>query len=164
MVILQAPARDASNSRRKSLFAERLRVVMTAKGLTVTATARLLQERLPEKKFNPVNMSHYLAGRSFPRPPILEALSDALGVSPEDLAPSATGKPALVASNDRLVAPILNGGADRSSVSTDRDDDAVASIPAFNLEDLASGEAWLQINQRLSWSTVIKILQVLKGG
>ena len=93
-----------------------------------------------------------------PRPRILRALSDALGVDPQDLAPLST------ADADNFLA--ANGGEvieTEVSPKVGRKRTSISSIPAFNLEDMLGGEAWLQINQRLSWLTVIKILQVLKG-
>ncbi|MGO9392287.1 helix-turn-helix domain-containing protein [Rhodoblastus sp.] len=182
MAILPADEQGASSALRKSLFAERLRALMAARGLTVTETARLLQEHLPDKKFNPVNLSHYRVGRSIPRPRILSALGAILGVSPEELAPTVAAPIHSPGSNDKESAPKLNvvvegmGPSMRveprsNSASHDepvvpaeeRGNAGLGSIPSFNLEDLDGGQAWLQINQRLSWPTVIKILQVLKG-
>jgi hypothetical protein len=59
--------------------------------------------------------------------------------------------------------PADAAGADPDLALLAANDAAPGAIPSFHLEDLAGGEAWLQINQRLSWSTVIKILQALKG-
>jgi hypothetical protein len=134
---------------------------MAERDLTVTATAKLVQQHLSGAPFNAVNITHYRAGRSLPRPRILRALSEALGVDPQDLAPFPTGD---------VENPVASIGADAveveasSKVSRQQTaDEAIGSIPAFNLEDMRGGEAWLQINQRLSWQTVLKILQVLKG-
>ncbi len=182
MAILDELEQDAFSTRRKRQLAERLRTLMAAKGLTVTATARLLQERLPDKKFNPVNLSHYRAGRSVPRPRILIALSEILGVSPEELAPTDADRAPASGSNNKepplnlkiaaegggqsmRVEPRQNAAAEHKPFSHagERSDAGLGLNPSFNLEDLDRGEAWLQINQRLSWPTVIKILQVLKG-
>ncbi|MGO9944686.1 MAG: helix-turn-helix domain-containing protein [Rhodoblastus sp.] len=176
MAISPATEQDAHSALRKRLLAERLRALMAARGLTVTETARLLREQLPDKKFNPVNLSHYRAGRSIPRPRILSALSAILGVSPEELAPTAAAPTLSPGSSDKEAAPKLNVVAEGMGPSMraanhdepvmpaeERGDSGLGSIPSFNLEDLDGGEAWLQINQRLSWPTVIKILQVLKG-
>ncbi len=182
MAISPATEQDAHSALRKRLLAERLRALMAARGLTVTETARLLREQLPDKKFNPVNLSHYRAGRSIPRPRILSALSAILGVSPEELAPTAAAPTLSPGSSDKEAAPKLTVVAEgmgpsmraepRSNVADhdesvfpaeERGDAGLGSIPSFNLEDLDGGEAWLQINQRLSWPTVIKILQVQKG-
>lgn len=134
---------------------------MAEKDLTVTATAKLVQQRLSGEPFNAVNITHYRAGRSLPRPRILRALSDALGVDPQDLAPLPTAGThnILMTNGGELIETEAAPKAGRNRTS----DDSINSIPAFNLEDMLGGEAWLQINQRLSWSTVIKILQVLKG-
>ena len=181
MAILPTSQQKAPDDGRRRLLAERLRMLMADKGLTVTATARLLQERLPGKKFNSVNLSHYRAGRSVPRQRILIALSEILGVSPEELAPVNEGRATRGVPGEKQPPhellkidgevdgppersePRLIGGADHLPAPEQLNDLSFSSVPTFHLEDLDSGEAWLQINQRLSWPTVIKILQVLKG-
>ena len=146
---------------RKQALSVRLRAIMAEKDLTVTATAKLVRQRLSDESFNAVNITHYRAGRSLPRPRILKALSDALGVDPQDLAPL----PAADAGNFLPVngGEVIETGASRMVGRKGTADESINSIPAFNLEDMLGGKAWLQINQRLSWPTVIKILQVLKG-
>ena len=37
------------------------------------------------------------------------------------------------------------------------------ALPQVHVEDLANGEAWVLINQRLLWPTVIQLLHALKG-
>jgi hypothetical protein len=135
----------------KQVLSRRLRAMMEEKGLSATMAARLVEERLSGKSFNPVNIFHYRAGRSLPRPRILKALSDVFGVDFGDLALSPGEEEGTATPNGPRspVAPV---------------ETASGSIPAFHVEELPGGQAWLQINQRLPWPTVIKILQVLKGG
>jgi transcriptional regulator with XRE-family HTH domain len=156
--------RNAQNTWRKQALSDRLRVLMAEKGLTVTATAKLVQERLSGQPFNPVNITHYRAGRSLPRPRILRALSDVLGVGPEDLAPFPIGDAETLSSPDDHGKALVSVDAQDGLRTAAPDEPSINSIPSFHVEDMSGGEAWLQINQRLSWSTVIKILQVLKGG
>jgi transcriptional regulator with XRE-family HTH domain len=154
---------NTSNEGKKALFAERLRAVMAEKGLSVSSLAKLVQNELPGETFNPVNISHYRAGRSMPRPRILRALTQALGASFADITPA-------LADDAFRAPPAIAADELRVSIDPAMDSDLAllaggdgGVIPSFHLEDLAGGEAWLQINQRLSWSTVIKILQALKG-
>jgi transcriptional regulator with XRE-family HTH domain len=148
---------------RKAVFAERLKALMVEKRLSVSSLSMLVQNELPGEKFNPVNISHYRAGRSMPRPRILQALTRALSVEMDDLAPAAKAE-------STPVAPEFDDGKKTSGSSGPEISAALATpteaqgaVPSFHLEDLEEGEAWLQINQRLSWTTVIKILQALKG-
>jgi protein-disulfide isomerase-like protein with CxxC motif len=158
---VQASPSNGGDKWRKQALSIRLRTIMAEKDLTVTATAKLVQQRLSGEPFNAVNITHYRAGRSLPRPRILRALSDALGVDPQDLAPlpTADADNFLAANGGEVIETEVSPKAGRKRTA----DESINSIPAFNLEDMLGGEAWLQINQRLSWPTVIKILQVLKG-
>jgi transcriptional regulator with XRE-family HTH domain len=167
MLISQTPGLpvNTSNEGKKALFAERLRAVMAEKGLSVSSLAKLVQNELPGETFNPVNISHYRAGRSMPRPRILRALTQALGASFADITPAladdAFRAPPAIAADEQRVS--IDPATDSDLALLAAGDGAGGVIPSFHLEDLAGGEAWLQINQRLSWSTVIKILQALKG-
>lgn len=128
---------------KKQKLSERLRTLMVEQGLSINELARRIQSELPGEKFNAVNLFHYRAGRSVPRPRYLIALSKAVGVALEDLLPSDETIEATQSEPDGLLAE---------------------PVPAFYIEDLSDGQAWLQINQRLPWPSVIKILQALKGG
>jgi transcriptional regulator with XRE-family HTH domain len=167
MLIPQTPGLPGTDSNlgKKALFAERLRAVMAEKQLSVSSLAKLVQNELPGETFNPVNISHYRAGRSMPRPRILRALTQALGASFADIAPSAAEDafrtPPAITGEQKV--PVDDVGVDPDLALLAANDATAGAIPSFHLEDLAGGEAWLQINQRLSWSTVIKILQALKG-
>jgi transcriptional regulator with XRE-family HTH domain len=146
---------------RKQALSARLRAIMAEKNLTVKDTARLVQQRLSGEPFNSVNITHYRSGRSLPRPRILKALSDVLGVDPTDLAPFPTEAADNLGNGKGEI--VHDDGAPHGPHRQANDEQPISSIPAFNLEDMQGGQAWLQINQRLSWPTVIKILQVLKG-
>jgi transcriptional regulator with XRE-family HTH domain len=160
------------NDWRRKRLSERLRALMEEKGLSVATAARLVQQQLPGGSFNSANISHYRAGRSLPRPDVLKALSAVLNVEPEELAPSKVNGQ-VGHSNGMMGLAIVDDG-NRESGAHDSDSSvsssagaanglALGSVPEFNITDLAGGEALLQINQRLSWSTVIRILQALKG-
>jgi transcriptional regulator with XRE-family HTH domain len=156
-------SRRALNEWRKQKLSERLRALMDQKGLSVAAAARQVLERLPGGSFNPANISHYRAGRSLPRPTVLKALSAVLDVDPEDLAPSqASEVMALAILDDDNLGEIEGGGSQDDPISGSNGL-SFGSIPEFHIKDLPGGEALLQINQRLSWPTVIRILQALKG-
>jgi transcriptional regulator with XRE-family HTH domain len=147
---------------RKTVFAERLRSIMAERNLTVTTLARLVQQRIPDRNFNPVNLSHYRSGRSLPRPQVMNALAQALVVELEDLAPSNLSGIEITQKLERKRGRKQSAVTEAALVDTPSDKDENAS-PAFYLKDLEGGDAWIQINQRLSWNLVIKLLKVLKG-
>lgn len=157
------PPSEKSDAWRKRHLAARLRALMTERGLTVAETARLIRERLDGDTFNLVNISHYRAGRSLPRPRVLKALSDVFGVDPTDLVPDPMAAPD--------AATTLEDGLNELAIKVDAANFAdllskgrmPEELPPFNLVDLPNGEAWLQINQRMPWTTVLKIIQILKG-
>lgn len=128
---------------RKRALSESLRRLMDEQGLSVTDVAKRMERELPPgERFNAVNLSHYRAGRSLPRPRYLNALSRAFGVSADDLMPPESSL----------------------EVQEERSDAAVEQqAPAFRIEDLSDGLAWLQINQRLPWPLVLRILEAMKG-
>lgn len=115
---------------------------MDERGLGVAEVAKMVERELPGESFNAVNLSHYRAGRSLPRPKYLNALSRALGVPSRELIP-------------------VNDALDMSDAVAE--DVPRSDAPAFRVDDLSDGLAWLQINQRLPWPLVLKILEALKG-
>jgi transcriptional regulator with XRE-family HTH domain len=152
------------NDRKKQRLSERLRSLMDEKGLSVSVAARLVQEQLPGVSFNPANISHYRAGRSMPRPNILKALSAVLEVDPEELAPSREGRDdSAVRRGVATKSPTEAALQNEISIGSAKKAGSSSAIPQFQITDLPNGEALLQINQKLSWPTVIRILQVLKG-
>jgi hypothetical protein len=130
---------------------------MDEKGMSVTTAARLVKEQLPGASFNSANISHYRAGRSVPRPNVLRALSAILDVDPEELSPEQaprdqSARRPKTASNSKTEAALIEPKKDPTS----------ARIPHFHITEMHNGEALLQINQKLSWATAIKILKLLK--
>jgi transcriptional regulator with XRE-family HTH domain len=79
-------------------FARRLQQQMILKGWNQSELSRRASEHLPRPPkgqkqgitgIGRDSFSHYLRGRSLPRPAYLEAMAKALGVRPEDLMPAA---------------------------------------------------------------------------
>jgi transcriptional regulator with XRE-family HTH domain len=161
----EAHSLRALNEWRKQRLSERLRALMDERGLSVAAAAKQVLQRLPGGSFNAANISHYRAGRSLPRPAVLKALSAVLDVDAEDLAPSqANGVVTLAILDDDNHGEVVDGvSPDDPASALAPNGLSLSSIPEFHIKDLPSGEALLQINQRLSWPTVIRILQALKG-
>lgn len=154
----------ALNEWRKQRLSERLRALMDERGLSVVAAAKQVLQRLPGGSFNTANISHYRAGRSLPRPAVLKALSAVLDVDPEDLAPSQANEAVTLAILDDDNHGEVVGGASQDDPPSDAANGlSLHAIPEFHIMDLPGGEALLQINQRLAWPTVIRILQALKG-
>lgn len=127
---------------RKRFLSQRLQALMSEKGLSVTDVAKRMEQEMKGERFNPVNLSHYKAGRSLPRPRYLSALSRVLGVAPQDLLPAR-----------EVVEPLPEAPVPPSDQRP----------PSFRVEDLADGLAWLQINQRLPWNVVLRVLDALKN-
>lgn len=136
-------------------FAERLRKSMAVASITAAELTRRIQEEIPE--FSPGNISHYLAGRSVPRTRVLAAIIRALGENADELALARVprSKAGSARSSANSVRSSTNSPTSTSTSATD--------LPALNLLDLGDGSAMLQINQKLSWSVALRILQALKG-
>ena len=132
---------------RKRALSQKLRSLMDEQGLSITDLARRMEGELTGERFNPVNLSHYKAGRSLPRPRYLNALSRVLGVTPQELVP----------------ADIALPESEPEVFSVDDHRPPVRDLPSFRLEDVSNGMAWLQINQKLPWPVVLRILELLKG-
>ena len=156
----------SKSDQQKQILSERLRALMDAKGLTVTAVSKLMIEKLEGETFNSANISHYRAGRSLPRPRILKALSEVLGVTPDELLPLGEIGPTTSGSAHSEagygVVKFLAGNS-LEFRSPPQGEVPAGAAPVFQIEDLPGGEAWLRVSLRLPWPTVIKILQVLKG-
>jgi hypothetical protein len=130
---------------------------MDEKGLSVATAARLVKEQLPGTSFNSANISHYRAGRSVPRPNVLRALSAVLDVDPEELAPRQQP-----GDDSSLEIRAETGYENDGSIVAPQKKPPTNTIPHFNITELHNGEALLQLNQKLSWATVIRILHLLK--
>jgi hypothetical protein len=160
----EAHSLRALNKWRKRRLSERLRALMDQKGLNSATAAKLVQDRLPSGSFTPANISHYRAGRSLPRPAVLKALSAVLDVDSEDLAPTQVSEVVALAILGEDDEQLLGGASPDDPISTVASGGLpLSSVPEFRIKDLPGDEALLQINQRLSWPTVIRILQALKG-
>jgi DNA-binding Xre family transcriptional regulator len=70
---------------RKRWLSQNLRKLMSERELKSAELARLIAKRMPGDHFNPINISHYRAGRALPRAQVLLALCEALEVGPEKL-------------------------------------------------------------------------------
>ena len=57
-----------------SEFAAWLRQAMRERGISGGTLARLVNEQMPDGHFAASNISHYLSGRSHPRPAIQDAI------------------------------------------------------------------------------------------
>jgi hypothetical protein len=121
-------------------FAVWLRQAMRERGISGVTLARRVNEQLPNGHFAASNISHYLSGRSRPRPALQDAIERALAGSrftgerpPTDPA----GLPAPTILQDTPVGPV-------------------------RVEDLGDGRARLVVNRRLPWSDVLKVLELLK--
>ncbi len=135
--MLQAPS-PAPND-----FAVWLRQAMAERSISGVTLARLVNEQLADGHFAASNISHYLAGRSHPRPAIEEAIKHVLASS----SPTGERQPA-----------INPAGPPAPAVVQD------AAVPSLQVEDLGGGQAHLVINQRLPWQEVLKVLELLKVG
>ena len=125
---------------RKKAFAKRLNALIGERALTPKTIAARMQQELNGEKFNVVNLSHYRAGRSLPRQRYLDALSRAVGV-PADALLMAEAEPPEGAAADRT---------------------RKASRPAIRIEARSDSEAFLEINQQLSWRRIIRVMHALK--
>jgi transcriptional regulator with XRE-family HTH domain len=135
-------------------FGSRLGAVIRERGWTMGETAKRVREQLGEgAKFTPANISHYTRGRSIPRLRYLDALSAVLGIDKRELM-----------GQDNSPIRINGDGKDAAvrvqEVRLVSQSDAAA--PALHIEDRGK-EAWLQINQQVSWPVALKILEALKG-
>jgi hypothetical protein len=116
-----------------------------------------VKEQLPGNSFNSANISHYRAGRSVPRPNVLRALSAVLDVDPEELAPRQERE-----EDASFKVRAANGIKNVVSMVPRKKNSETAPVPHFHITELQNGEALLQINQKLSWETALRILQLLK--
>jgi transcriptional regulator with XRE-family HTH domain len=134
-VVRPEPTIDAHNVRRAA-FAERLRAAMARKGWGLSETARQASQLLgPDAKFGRAHVWHYIRGRAVPRARQLDALSRALEVEAHDLLSA---------------EPPRNAGA------------IPAAAPSIvRAQDEGDGTVFLEVCQRVPWSTALEILRVL---
>jgi hypothetical protein len=115
-------------------FGERLAAAIEAKGWTLARAAREISRHLPPGEvFNPVNLSHYIHGRSFPRPKYRAAIIRALDL--DEFAEVAERRPF------------------RTPVKHDS--------PEIVVQDMGNGTARVQIDQVLPWPEALRLLELL---
>ena len=118
---------------RRAAFAERLKAAMGRKGWGLSETARHTSRVLgPDAKFGRAHVWHYLHGRAVPRARQLDALSRALDVEPDDLLGSDPGP---------------------------RGRPLTGTVRAH---DHGDGTVFLEVVQRVPWTTALEILRVLQ--
>lgn len=125
-----------ANTIRKAAFAERLKAAMARKGWGLSETARQASQLLgPDAKFGRAHVWHYIRGRAVPRARQLDALSRALEVEAHDLL---SAEPPRHAETVPLTAPSI-----------------------VRAQDKGDGTVFLEVCQRVPWSTALEILRVL---
>ncbi|CAM5388876.1 hypothetical protein ATER59S_01866 [Aquamicrobium terrae] len=106
---------------------------MRDKGFTQTDLANRASEHMPGGSIiGKDSISLYVRAMSFPSPQRVQALAKALGTTPAELVPT------------RGV---------RSAEDTH---------PAVAVRETEDGQAWLRINQKVKWTTAVKVLELLK--
>ncbi len=133
---------SAGSEQNTYALAPRLAAALARKGWTLARAAREVSGLLPEgETFHAANLSHYLQGRSMPRPHYRDALVRALdlGDVPDEVWSRA----------DRR----RTRGGDISRAP---------ETPFVRVADLQDGTARLQVDQVLPWPQVLEVLQVLK--
>ena len=144
---------DAQNPD-KVAFARRLRAAIERKGWTLSETARQTSDVLgADAKFGRAHVWHYLNARAIPRARHLDALSQALQVTPHELLGSAGPRPSGNPPGERDEG--ASGQTDVDSFAT--------SASIVHAEDYGDGTAFLRISQRVSWPTALKVMTLLKG-
>jgi len=128
---------DASTAQNE--FAAWLHQPMREHSLSGAKLAWLVNEQLPDGHFAASNISHYLSGRSRPRPAIQDAIKRAL-------ASRSTGEQPPTNPAGLSTSGILQG----------------TPVTPVQVEDLGDGRARLVINRRLPWPDVLKVLELLK--
>lgn len=112
----------------KQEFGRRLYQLMLARGWNQSELAR--QADLPRD-----SVSTYIRGRTLPTPKSLQAMADALGVTPADILPN--------------------------SIESAVDED-MPSIE-MRVSTSAPSMAWLRINRLVSLSTAAKVIEMIEG-
>lgn len=118
----------------KRVFARRLQDKLVEKGWNQSDLTRELAKHLSSPPHRSL-VSNYIRMKSLPSPEALAAIAKCLGVAPQDLLPT----------NRETGAAMANDAA------------------SADLRDLGDGKVWLRINQALTWSTALKVLELLKG-
>ena len=145
-----------SKQETKEEFAKRLQAAIERKGWSAGRTAREARRYLSDgEHLSDAHMWHYLRARSIPRTRYLDALSRALEVSAHELVPGA-------AQNRAEALAVLDPGRTTAGEQTIRPDVGFETTAA-QVRDGKNGTARLEINEEVSWSTALEILQLLKA-
>jgi hypothetical protein len=139
-MLMQAAIMTPDAPTAPTVFAAWLRQAMLECGISGVTLARLVNEQLADGHFAASNISHYLAGRSRPRPAIQDAITRALA-NRSSLGGWPPANPV-----GRFTSAALPGTA----------------VAPVQVEDLGDGRARLVVNRRLPWPDVLKVLDLLK--
>jgi hypothetical protein len=123
-------------------FAVWLGQAMRERGISGVTLARRVNEQLADGHFAASNISHYLSGRSRPRPAIQDAVERALASS------GSPGEQPLTKPAGRFTSAMVQD----------------TTVPPLHVEDLGDGRARLVINRHLPWPDVLKVLELFKLG
>lgn len=136
-----AAARKARETGLRNLFARRLESARVAKGWNMSelarqATIHLAKPARGQKQGRAVTrdlISNYTRGKMRPRPEYLDAIAKALGMTREQLMPSAPG-----------AAPLPD------------------DFPAVHFETKADGRVWLRLNRSVSMEIALDIMSLIR--
>jgi transcriptional regulator with XRE-family HTH domain len=120
-------------------LARKIKAALEQRKLTYKAAAEEIAVLMVEGTISTVSVWQYAHGRAWPRPPVLAALCEALGVNPSELTEQA------------------------SANSDDVEDDDDMPDPAVSVVDRGDGRAWIEVAQEVSWADALQILVILKG-
>lgn len=156
-----AATRVSPREESKAAFASRLCSLMDERGLTAAETVRRMREHLPEgESISHGSLSHYRRGRAIPRLRHLDALSMVLGIDKSELI-AAAYTPA-----GRTNAPQRTRRQEREARMDAAAGDIVSIVPTQAAQRIViedhGDEAYLKIDQRMSWDVALKILDALK--
>ena len=157
-------ARVSTRQENKAAFATRLCSLMDERGLTAAETVRRMKEHLPEgESISHGSLSHYRRGRAIPRLRHLDALSLVLGVNKSELI--AAPQPEQPTAVEPTTLQRSKGNKQEARMEPAAGD-IISIVPAevtqrIIIEDHGE-EAYLKIEQRMSWDVALRILDALK--
>jgi transcriptional regulator with XRE-family HTH domain len=121
-------------------LARRIKAALAQRKLTYKAAAEETAALMSEGTISTVSIWQYAHGRAWPRPPVLTALCEALGLDPNELT------------------------AEQAATDGDEvEDEDDVTDPSVSVVDRGDGRAWLEVAQEVSWADALKILVMLKG-
>jgi transcriptional regulator with XRE-family HTH domain len=128
----QEPARRDKETSVRRDFARRLRTLRVKKGWNQSETARQAAKHMPDGKFGRDNVSKYESESTLPTPVYAVALARALGVTVEDLIPTA------------------------NPLAMDMEIE-----PALAFRQTGAKRAFLRINQEVDMSVALLVMELL---